>query len=151
MKYSFKNVLVKAVFTLTVFDILLMEGRSVLQPAQWIAGSERVMSSFFNIVKKDRSSHRRYSVRNGVLRNLAKFTGKHLCQSPFFNKAAGLILATLSKKSLWPRCFPVNFGKFLRTPFFTEHLWVTASENSNLLNEKSEKSFIVSLSFVSIC
>ena len=20
------------------------------------------------------------------------------------------------------RCFPVNFGKFLRTPFFTEHL-----------------------------
>ena len=25
-----------------------------------------------------RSSHRRWSVRKGVLRNLAKFTGKHL-------------------------------------------------------------------------
>ena len=31
--------------------------------------------------------------------------------------------ATLLKKRLWHRCFPVNFGKFLRTPFFTEHLW----------------------------
>ena len=25
----------------------------------------------------------------GVLRNFTKFTGKHLCQSPFFNKVAG--------------------------------------------------------------
>ena len=25
--------------------------------------------------------------------------------------------ATLLKKSLWYRCFPVNFAKFLRTPF----------------------------------
>ena len=28
----------------------------------------------------------------------------------------------LLKKSLWHRCFPVNFVKFLRTPFLTEHL-----------------------------
>ena len=26
------------------------------------------------------------------------------------------------KKRLWHRCFPVNFVKFLRTPFLTEHL-----------------------------
>ena len=25
-------------------------------------------------------------------------------------------------KSLWHKCFPVNFAKFLRTTFFTEHL-----------------------------
>ena len=31
--------------------------------------------------------------------------------------------ATLLKKSLWHRCFPVNFAKLLRTPFFIEHLW----------------------------
>ena len=31
--------------------------------------------------------------------------------------------ATLLKKRLWHRCFPVNFVKFLRTPFLTEHLW----------------------------
>ena len=30
--------------------------------------------------------------------------------------------ATLLKKSLWHMCFPVNFPKSLRTPFFTEHL-----------------------------
>ena len=33
-------------------------------------------------------------MKKDVLRNFAKFTGKH-----------------------WRRCFPVNFGKFLRTPF----------------------------------
>ena len=30
--------------------------------------------------------------------------------------------ATLLKKSLWHRCFSVNFAKFLRTAFFAEHL-----------------------------
>ena len=30
--------------------------------------------------------------------------------------------ATLFKKRLWYRCFPMNFAKFLRTPFLTEHL-----------------------------
>ena len=37
----------------------------------------------------DRSSHRRCSMKKGFLRNFAKFTGKHLCQSLFFNKVAG--------------------------------------------------------------
>ena len=30
--------------------------------------------------------------KKGVLRNFAKLTGKHLCQSLFFNKVAGLCL-----------------------------------------------------------
>ena len=29
----------------------------------------------------------------------------------------------LLKDRLWHRCFPVNFAKFLRTSFLTEHLW----------------------------
>ena len=33
------------------------------------------------------------------------------------NKVAGLRPVTLLKKRLWHRCFPVNFAKFLRTPF----------------------------------
>ena len=33
--------------------------------------------------------------KNGVLRDFAKFTGKHLCKSLFFNKVAGLRPATL--------------------------------------------------------
>ena len=55
----------------------------------------------------------------GVLRNFTKFTGKYLFQSLFFNKVSGLRPATLFKKRLWHRCFPVNFVKFLRTPIFT--------------------------------
>ena len=68
-----------------------------------------------------RSSRPEVFCEKGVFRNFAKFTGKHLCQSLFFNKAAGP--ATLLKKRLWHRCFPVNFAKFLRIPFLTEHLW----------------------------
>ena len=71
----------------------------------------------------DRSSHQRCSVRKSVLRDFAKFAGKHLCQSLFFNKDAGLRLATLLKKILWHRCFPVNFTKFLRTPFLQNTSW----------------------------
>ena len=63
---------------------------------------------------QDRSSHRTCSVREGVCRN---FAGKHLCQSPFFDKAAGFRSANLLKKGPWHTCFPVNFVKFLRTPF----------------------------------
>ena len=37
-----------------------------------------------------RSSQWRCSVQKGVLKNFAKFAGKHLCQSAFFNKVAGL-------------------------------------------------------------
>ena len=29
------------------------------------------------------------SVKKGAFKNFAKFTGKHLCQSVFFNKVAG--------------------------------------------------------------
>ena len=63
------------------------------------------------------SSHRMCSVKKGVLRNFVKFSGKHLCQRLFFNKVEGLRPATLLKKSLWHRYFPVNFAKFLKIPF----------------------------------
>ena len=60
--------------------------------------------------------------KKGVLTNFAKFTGKHLCHSFFFHKVANLRPATLLKMRLWHRCVTVNFAKFLRTSFFTEHL-----------------------------
>ena len=52
------------------------------------------------LVRDYKSSHQMCSVRKGVLRNFAKFIGKHLCQSLFFNKVAGLRSATLLKKRL---------------------------------------------------
>ena len=64
-----------------------------------------------------RSSNQRCSIEISVLRNFAQFTGKHLCQSLFFNNVAGLRPVTLLKRRPWHRYFPVNFVKFLRTPF----------------------------------
>ena len=55
--------------------------------------------------------------KKGVLNNFAKFIGKHLCQSLFFNKVKGLRPSTLLKKRLWYRWFPVDFAKFLRILF----------------------------------
>ena len=48
-------------------------------------------------------------MKKGVLKNFAKFTGKHLCQRLFFNEVAGLR----------PEIF--------KNTFFTEHLRTTAS------------------------
>ena len=71
----------------------------------------------------NKSSRLEVFCEKGVLRNFANFRGKHLCQGLFFDKVAGLRPATLLKKKLWHRCLPVNFVKFLRTPFLIEHLW----------------------------
>ena len=72
--------------------------------------------------------------KKGVPKNFAKFTGKHLCQSLFFNKVAGLWPATLLRKRLWHRLatllkktpaqvFSCEFCEILKNTFFTEHLW----------------------------
>ena len=60
-----------------------------------------------------RSSRPEVFCKKGVLRNSAKFTGKHLCQSLFFNKVASPGLA--------------KFAKFLRTSFFHRTPLVAAS------------------------
>ena len=61
--------------------------------------------------------------KKDVLRNFAKFAGKHQSQRLIFNKVAVLRTATLLKKNLWHRCFPANFAEYIRTPFLTEHIW----------------------------
>ena len=59
------------------------------------------------------------STAKGVLNIFAKFTGKHLSQTLFFHKVAGLRPATLLKERLWDRCFPMNFAKPLGAPILT--------------------------------
>ena len=51
IEYSFKNVTVKAMFSLTVSKILLFKGWSVLPPSRRGAGSERVNVYFLKINK----------------------------------------------------------------------------------------------------
>ena len=69
----------------------------------------------------DRSSHRKFSIKKGVLTNFSKFTGKHLCQSLLF-------------KRLYYRIFSVNFPKFVGPLFITKHLWRTASAFRTMSN-----------------
>ena len=66
---------------------------------------------FLNI----RSCHRRCSVKKGVLKNFAIFTGKQLCliESPF-NKVR-LKTSQFIKKRLQHLCLLVNIAKSLRT------------------------------------
>ena len=58
-----------------------------------------------------RSSQRRCFVKKGILKN------------PQENTCVGVSFLTTSlKERPWHRCFPMNFAKFLKTPFFIEHL-----------------------------
>ena len=55
-----------------------------------------------------RNSHPEIFCKKSVLKNFVKFTGKHVCESLFFN----------IKSRLYNSCFTVNFFKIFRT-FFT--------------------------------
>ena len=94
--------------------------------------------------KKIQNSHRRCSVRNGVLRNFAKFTGKHLCQSLYFNKVA----CNFIKIETLAQVFSCEFCDIFKNAFFTEHLQANASKNKTF--EESSKSRGVFTTRVSI-
>ena len=66
-------------------------------------------------------------MKKGVLINFTKFTGKHLCQSLFFNKVAGAACNFIKKETL-AQVFSCEFCQISRITFFTEHLWMTASD-----------------------
>ena len=51
----------------------------------------------------------------------------------FFPEAWGLRPATLSRKKLWHRCFPMNFVKLLRTPFSYKMALVATSDKTNVV------------------
>ena len=58
-----------------------------------------------------RSSHRRCSGIKGVLRNFTKFTGKHLCQSFFFNEVAGAESGNFIEKENLAQVFSSEFDE----------------------------------------
>ena len=82
-----------------------------------------------------------------VLKNFVKFTGKKLCQSPFFNKVAGLRPVTLLKKRLW-QMFSCEFREIFRNTFFTEHLrWLLLNKTYKKLSVWSPWNYFFSSSF----
>ena len=67
---------------------------------------------------------------------LAKVQAREaVVQRCFVNKVLDLRPATLLKKRFWHRCFPVNFVKFLRAPFYIEHLWMLLLRLEELINK----------------
>ena len=74
----------------------------------------------------DKSSHQRCSITKGVPRNFEKFTGKHLSQSLFFNKVAGLRPQA--------QLFTCEFCKICKNTFPTEHLRMTVYDLENKKN-----------------
>ena len=77
-------------------------------------------------------------VKKVTLKNFAKFTSKHLCQSLFFNKVAGWKPATLLKKDFGIGVFLWILRNFLEHLFYRTPL------------ENCFRSFEVSLNFTKI-
>ena len=114
----------------------------------------------FKLVKlsdpsKVRSSRPEVFCRKGVLRNFSKFTEKHLCQSLFLNKVLGLRPATLLKRTLWRKCFPVKFCEISKSTIFYRTPTVAASEKLAFFQIKQigfrgaiETSFLTCLIFI---
>ena len=78
-----------------------------------------------------RSSHQRCSRKLAFLRILQNSLETPVLDSPFY-KILGLRLASLLKKRLWYRCFPVNFAiyqelLFHRTPSGDRFWWLCGS------------------------
>ena len=79
------------------------------------------------------SSHRMCSIEKGVLKNFAKFTGKHLCQILFFSKVCNYIT-----KEILAQVFSCEFCQIFKNTFFIENLQMTASVyNKVILYQKT--------------
>ena len=85
---------------------------------------------------KNIRSHQKSSIKK-VLLQISQNSHENTCARVSF-----LIRpTTLLKWRLWHRCFPVNFAKFVRTPFFTEHLrWLLLREHKLLHNFRNSLS-----------
>ena len=84
-----------------------------------------------------RNNHSQMFFKTGVFKIFAKFTGKHLCQSLFFNKVAGP--KTSFKKRF---CFLVSFVKFLRTLFKQNTSGIQKKKKINKEAELNQSIFI---------
>ena len=87
-----------------------------------------------------RSSNQR--LKKGVLRNFAKFTGKHLCQSLFFNKVAGTLAQVFSYE--FCKIFKKSFfyGTLLDDCFFTIKRNLIKSQATRLRTTNYETYFL---------
>ena len=89
------------------------------------------MEKITTIANSIRSRRPEVFCKKGVLRNFAKFIGKHLYQSLFFNKVAGLRSVTLLKKETLVQVFSCEFCEIAKNTFLHKATLVAASAAYN--------------------
>ena len=110
---SIDSIFVISYFTFSFSTLLflllfwLFSQRRHISPMQYLRSDKGAVTFYRSshsqiFFKICRSSHRRCSIKKGVLENFAKFAGKNLCQSLFFNKVAGLMPARYFENSEKP-------------------------------------------------
>ena len=72
-----------------------------------------------------------------VLKNFAKFTGKHLCQSLFFNKVT-VLACNFTKKEALAQMFSCEFCEIFKNTFFYRKPLVAASAFNSLYKIRCE-------------
>ena len=98
--------------------------------SMWKTADEVI--SWYCMHCRSRSSHQKVFYKKMCSPKFHKIHRKTLVQSFFFNK--GQRPATVLKKRLWRKCFPVNFAKFLKTPFLQNTSeWLLVQKASNIL------------------
>ena len=85
------------------------------------------LPKIYMLFSLNRSSCPEVFCKKGVLKHFAKFTGKHMCQSLFFNKVAVL------KKETLAQLFSCEFCKIFRNTFFYRTPLVAAFDLSHIL------------------
>ena len=105
-----------------IFHYFAMPGFDVSASIEWAVSTAKPHRYiwYYDIRQIIRSSQPKMFLGKDALKICSKFTGEDSCQSVISIKLlcfADLRPATLLKKRLWHRYFPVNFAKFFRTPF----------------------------------
>ena len=120
--------------------LLLLEFRHIFFLTCGFRLAKKLVILLWKYLKNDRSSHIRCSIKKVVLENYPKLTGKHLCQSLFFNKVAFAACNFIKKETL-ALLFSCKFHQILRTPFYNTSL------NDCFWNDKKNFLFLHKSSF----
>ena len=90
--------------------ILIKNFQEMLRPISGVATQQQHTSKNLQVSQETppfRGSHQWCSIKKLLFKNVTIFTGKHMSESLFKKDA------TLLKKRLEQRCFPVNIATFL--------------------------------------
>ena len=101
-------------------------GKKRGKPANFVGNQHAILSSFMTMEASKEMEKQSLEVffKKSDVKDLEKFTGKHLCQGLFFNKVSGLKSAFLSKKkTLLTQVFSYEFCQIFKNTFFKDILF----------------------------